>query len=815
MKNPKVISAIFTLILWLILAWWYVNAMTYDISWDYTQITIPTNYSSWIIINRWEENSENSAPQSVTSCEESPSSDEIDESVYKCEHTYTASGHYEIRIENHNETTPSKISLDSWNVTNIKNFSGFENLTEIYLRNNNLDTIPSIIWENRNQIKTIKLSNTVSYNNESWTKYIDLSNNPINFLWITKIGNYNLTLYPVTSYPNFHNTTEYNFEWFGFSNNNNLTYDYGITNNPDNSSWIFIETWITNTWTSINSHLNSWTYYFNICIHETNICEWTYFTVDYDESVYFTGSLHPTSWEILTSIENIQFQRERSWDIPSEFISWYSYTLTKNNNKIIEDTTPNSTYTLDPNIIADNPNGNYSFSVNLVNTDGTIIATDKIEFTVLIPSTISINLPNEKEPSSTVQFSRDYYLPSPYLFTGYEYTLLKWNNVIESRTIDSINSTWFKLYYLENGDYTFTITMKYLSNWAIKTTTDVKSFTINKKSDSNWWSNWWTNQWSSSKNNTTNNIITQKINTWNIQILETDYTTDTTETIDTKDEIYIARNCKQYTIKYYETLKVFSSPDLKTNEYFINKEYFKRYIDSKNPYKSWCPSNVWWITTYYNDKSNDNTKYIAPNWKVYFIIWEAWNYYSNELNKELRTPTNFKTIQQLKYYIRDRNPLISMWNIIGNGNFINKLATNPTTITTQRSNTLVKDNSNEIKTTNSATQEFDKLFNQIWDKSWSEKDSNLSYISSNSIKIEREDWTEWSLFTFDNPNIGLKKINIIRRDTNDERFILSKRDDWNFELDLNENGETTKLESISEKTIIEDILPVFRKYLNN
>jgi hypothetical protein len=60
-----------------------------------------------------------------------------------------------------------------------------------------------------------------------------------------------------------------------------------------------------------------------------------------------------------------------------------------------------------------------------VNTDGTIIATDKIEFTILIPATISINLPNEEEPSSTVQFSRDYYLPSPYLFTGYEYTLLK------------------------------------------------------------------------------------------------------------------------------------------------------------------------------------------------------------------------------------------------------------------------------------------------------------------------------------------------------------------------------------------------------
>ena len=35
-------------------------------------------------------------------------------------------------------------------------------------------------------------------------------------------------------------------------------------------------------------------------------------------------------------------------------------------------------------------------------------------------------------------------------------------------------------------------------------------------------------------------------------------------------------------------------------------------------------------------------------------------FYSNELNKELKTPTSFNSIQELKYYIRDRNPLISM-----------------------------------------------------------------------------------------------------------------------------------------------------------
>ena len=32
----------------------------------------------------------------------------------------------------------------------------------------------------------------------------------------------------------------------------------------------------------------------------------------------------------------------------------------------------------------------------------------------------------------------------------------------------------------------------------------------------------------------------------------------------------------------------------------------------------------------------------------------------SELNKELKTPTSFRSIQELKYYIRDRNPLINM-----------------------------------------------------------------------------------------------------------------------------------------------------------
>ena len=148
---------------------------------------------------------------------------------------------------------------------------------------------------------------------------------------------------------------------------------------------------------------------------------------------------------------------------------------------------------------------------------------------------------------------------------------------------------------------------------------------------------------------------------WNNTLKSTNTTTVTSSTpTDTEDEIFIARSCKKYKITYSSSLNVYTSPNLNMNEYFMSKDYFKRYVDSKNKYQDGCPTNIWWISTSYYDKSNDNNRYTAPNGKVYFITWEEWNYYSNELNKELKTPTSFSTIQQLKYYIRDRNPLINM-----------------------------------------------------------------------------------------------------------------------------------------------------------
>ena len=119
---------------------------------------------------------------------------------------------------------------------------------------------------------------------------------------------------------------------------------------------------------------------------------------------------------------------------------------------------------------------------------------------------------------------------------------------------------------------------------------------------------------------------------------------------------YTSRSCKTYNIKYVDILGAYTSDNLLRQEYFINQDYFKRYIDSKNPQKSGCPSNVGWISTNYIDNSSSSERYTAPNGKVYFIVQDNWSFTSNELS----TSKKFSTLSELKYYIRDRNPLIGM-----------------------------------------------------------------------------------------------------------------------------------------------------------
>ena len=120
---------------------------------------------------------------------------------------------------------------------------------------------------------------------------------------------------------------------------------------------------------------------------------------------------------------------------------------------------------------------------------------------------------------------------------------------------------------------------------------------------------------------------------------------------------YTSRSCKVYSIKYIDALWAYTSPDLNKKEYFINLDYFKRYVDSKNTQIPSCVSNEWRINTSYTDTSNSTESYTAPNWKMYFIAQKNWLYTSSELSVR----RNFSTINELKTYIRDRNPLINMW----------------------------------------------------------------------------------------------------------------------------------------------------------
>lgn len=120
---------------------------------------------------------------------------------------------------------------------------------------------------------------------------------------------------------------------------------------------------------------------------------------------------------------------------------------------------------------------------------------------------------------------------------------------------------------------------------------------------------------------------------------------------------YISRSCKPYNIEYISSLNAYTSPDLNKKEYFVSIDYLKRYVDSKNAQNAECYTNRSRITTSYADTNSWTNRYIAPNWKIYFISELNWLYTSNELS----SPKSFSTIDELKNYIKTRNPLISMW----------------------------------------------------------------------------------------------------------------------------------------------------------
>ncbi len=210
----------------------------------------------------------------------------------------------------------------------------------------------------------------------------------------------------------------------------------------------------------------------------------------------------------------------------------------------------------------------------------------------------------------------------------------------------AFRKTWTYRIYIEDNDW-YTNFVQIYVNSNDNTTSDNTSFTINKDSKN------------SNEDDDIQKLLNELLNTWNNTTTQNNVERNKDNIKSSDEEIYISRSCKQYRIQYNQSLWVYTSPNLKKTEYFISKEYLKRYIDSKNPQKENCPQNSWWITTSYRDKSESSNNYIAPNWKVYFISQQNWYFTSDELN----TKKNFNSISALKYFIRDHNPLIWMTSI--------------------------------------------------------------------------------------------------------------------------------------------------------
>ncbi len=455
------------------------------------------------------------------------------------------------------------------------------------------------------------------------------------------------------------------FIWGGISEDFSWYYYYISGTNFKNELFY---TWGTSselTWSFTLTNLSTWKYRFwvNMLNSNSEIITWKYidFNVSTPSSITIT---QPTSWSSINS-SNVMFSRIWESDI---LRTWYStdkreyrYELLKINNSWNTQILPRQITNANSFSHNFSEDGTYKFIVRLYSWD-TIIANDNASFSISIPkhsswgggwgysskfhptNNLSVSVTND-EPTTNEWIEVIVDINDKY--TGkVDFTKMQYYSTKDEKRIDipttsknyvSDYSDDAKLGYIkfnssDNGKKELSEFMKFSQNG---------NYRIYVK-DEDWYSDYvqfyiW--KW----NNTAKSNSSIKSN----------YK-------DSDSEVFIARSCKKYTITYSDSLNVYTSPNLNMSEYFMNKDYFKRYIDSKNRYQEGCPKNLWWISTSYYDKTNDNNRYTAPNGKVYFITWQEWNYYSNELNKELKSPTSFSTIQQLKYYIRDRNPLINM-----------------------------------------------------------------------------------------------------------------------------------------------------------
>lgn len=288
-------------------------------------------------------------------------------------------------------------------------------------------------------------------------------------------------------------------------------------------------------------------------------------------------------------------------------------------------------------------NWNYTLDVKMLSWNNTVVAKDSVSFTVSIKSSWWWSWGGgwgsswKSHKTNEIQLSTD--TPNP--------SKNQWVNL----TIKTNDYTW-KL----------TFSAKYRPDTS-SSRTDISNNTSSNYywNYSNIWEEWYYTMKSSDDGEKKLKNLVEFQKEWYYRIYVTDdqWTTSYTEfhIWNTDEERYIARSCKKYKLTYNNSLSVRTSPNLNKNEYFVNTDYFKRYIDSKNAQIQGCPTNDPRISNTYQDTTNRDDKYTAPNGKVYFINNKNWKYQSDELDYPSKL---FNTLSEIKYYIRDRNPFIGM-----------------------------------------------------------------------------------------------------------------------------------------------------------